>query len=299
MLTKISDLRTIVAEGQKKVLVLAVAQDKYALGAVVSAVHDDIIDAILVGDKREILMLANDKKYDLSGIKIINNTNLNSAVAESVRLVKDGKADILMKGRVSTSRILKGVLNKEYGLRKGDLLSHLALFEIPSYHKLLALTDAAINIAPGLKEKTAILNNSVNYLNSIGISRPKVAVISAVETVKDSMPATVDAAILSKMAERKQILNCEIDGPLALDLAVDKESASHKGIKSNVAGDADLLLFPNIETGNVTYKTLSFLSKTKSASVVLGASAPIVLTSRADNEETKLNSILLAAASQR
>lgn len=298
MLTKISDLRTLVSEGHKKKLVLAVAQDKYALSAVVRAVEDDIIDAILVGDKREILMLASEKNYDLSKMRIVDISNLNNAVAESVRLVKERKADILMKGRVSTSRLLKGILHKDSGLRKGDLLSHLAIFEIPSYHKLLALTDVAINIAPGLKEKTAILNNSVEYLNRLGIARPKVAVISAVETVKDSMQATVDAALLSKMAERKQILNCDIDGPLALDLAVDRESASHKGIKSKVAGDADLLLFPAIETGNVMYKTLTFLSQTKSASVVLGASAPIVLTSRADNEETKLNSILLAAASQ-
>ena len=186
------------------------------------------------------------------------------------------------------------VLNKEWGLRTGRLLSHFALFEVTTYHKLIAVTDVALNIAPNLKDKIAILNNSVSYLNKLGIEQPKVAVLGAVEMVNESMQATLDAALLSKMNQRDQIKNCIIDGPLAFDNAVSTESARHKGIKSEVAGDTDLLLMPDIEVGNVLYKSLVFFAKAKVASVILGASAPIVLTSRSDSKESKFYSILLA-----
>ena len=200
-----------------------------------------------------------------------------------------------MKGNVSTSVLLKGALNKDWGLGSGKLLSHFSIFEIEAYHKLLAITDVAMNIAPDLSEKVGIINNAVNYMGRIGIKNPKVAIVSAVESVKEAMPSTIDAAILSKMAERGQISNCTIDGPLAMDNAISKESAEHKGIESDVAGDADLLIMPNIEAGNILYKTLGFFTSSKLAAVILGAKAPIVLTSRADSEEAKLYSIYLAA----
>lgn len=201
-----------------------------------------------------------------------------------------------MKGHVSTGGLLKAVLNKEFGLRKGGVISHLALFEVPTYHKVIGLTDAAMNISPDLKEKGEIIKNSVEFMNKLGYEKPKVATVCAVEAVNPAMPDTLDAAILSKMADRKQIPNCIIDGPLAFDNAVSAESAHHKGIESVVAGDADLLMAPDIEAGNVMYKSFIFFSQAKAAAVILGAASPIVLTSRADSDETKLNSIKLAAA---
>jgi phosphate butyryltransferase len=216
-------------------------------------------------------------------------------VIKSVKMVHDGKADVLMKGKVGTSDMLRSVLNKEYGLRTGNLLSHFAYFEVETYHKLIAVTDVAMNIAPNLTEKISILNNAVRVLNNLGIQKPKVAVLGAVEKVSTEMNATLDAALLSKMNQRDQILNCIVDGPLAFDNAISFESAKHKEIKSEVAGDTDLLLMPDIEVGNVLYKTLVFFAKAKVASMIVGASAPIVLTSRSDSEQAKFDSIVLAA----
>jgi phosphate butyryltransferase len=200
-----------------------------------------------------------------------------------------------MKGKVGTSDMLKSILNKEYGLRTGKLLSHFAYFEVENYHKLIGLTDVAMNIAPNLTEKIAILNNAVNVLNKLGIEKPKVAVLGAVEKVNTEMETTLDAALLSKMNQRDQILNCIVDGPLAFDNAVSLESARHKEIKSEVAGDTDLLLMPDIEVGNVLYKSLVFFANAKVASMIVGASVPIVLTSRSDSDQAKFDSILLAA----
>jgi phosphate butyryltransferase len=188
------------------------------------------------------------------------------------------------------------VLNREWGLRTGDLLSHFALFEIPAYHKLLGITDVAINIAPSLQDKTAIINNAVEFFGRLGIACPKVAIIAAVETINEQMPATVEAAKLALMNRQNEILNCLIEGPLAFDTAISRESALHKNLVSEVAGDADLLVMPDIEAGNILYKALAYFANSRVASVILGASAPIVLTSRSDSEEAKLNSILLASA---
>jgi phosphate butyryltransferase len=201
-----------------------------------------------------------------------------------------------MKGNVPTAVLLRGVLDKECGLRKSDVLSHFALFEVPTYHKLIGLTDAAMVIAPDLKTKIAIINNAVEFMNRIGIAKPKVAILGAVEVVNESMPATLDAALLSKMNQRGQIRNCIIDGPLAYDNAVSAESAHHKGIVSDVAGDADLLIVPDIEAGNILYKAYGFSANAKLAATILGAAAPIVLTSRSDTEEAKQASIVMAAA---
>jgi phosphate butyryltransferase len=294
MFTKLDDLFKQ-STPKKKKLVLAVGQDENSLEAAYTAHHKGVIELICTGDKEEILKIAQSVDLDFSGIEIIDEKDKSKAVELAVKLINDDKANILMKGNVSTSVLLKGALNKEWGLRSGQLLSHFSIFEIAAYHKLLAITDVAMNIAPDLSEKVGIINNAVNYLARIGIKNPKVAIVSAVESVKEAMPSTLDAAILSKMAERGQIKNCVIDGPLAMDNAISKESAEHKGINSEVAGDADLLIMPNIEAGNILYKTLGFFTNSKLAAVILGAKAPIVLTSRADSEEAKLYSIYLAA----
>ena len=299
MLKKLSDLHDLVKEKQQaKRLVVAVAHDEHSLEAVAMAAKKKYIEAILVGNAAEIKKIAEkNKKIDISQFEIINETNDSEAVAKAVKLVHYGEADILMKGNVGTATLLKGVLNKEWGLRKNEVLSHIALFEVQVYHhKLISLTDVAMNIAPDLNTKIGIINNSVEFLKKLGVETPKVAVLGAVELVNESMPATIDAALLSKMAERGQIKGCIIDGPLAFDNAISAESAKHKGIKSIVAGDADLLLLPDIEAGNVLYKAFVFFAKAKVAAVVLGARAPIVLTSRSDSEESKLDSIVLAAA---
>jgi phosphate butyryltransferase len=220
-------------------------------------------------------------------------------VEMSVKMISNNQGDILMKGKVGTSTLLKCILNREWGLRTGNLLSHFALFEVDTYPKVIAVTDVAMNIAPNLKDKIAIINNSVGCLIRLGYKMPKVAVLGAVEMVNENMEATLDAALLSKMNQRDQIKNCIIDGPLAFDNAVSLESAKHKGIRSEVAGDTDLLLMPDIEVGNVLYKSLVFFARAKVAALILGASVPIVLTSRSDSEQAKFDSILLSAAASK
>ncbi|HLN21001.1 MAG TPA: bifunctional enoyl-CoA hydratase/phosphate acetyltransferase [Bacteroidales bacterium] len=295
----LSDLHRLIPDGTKKKLVLAAAQDLHSLGAVLKAWNENIIQPILVGDKPGIEALCHDNNYDISGLTIVHEPDPERAVEAAVRMTSTGQADVLMKGKIGTSTLLKGVLNKEWGLRTGKLLSHFALFEVETYHKVIAVTDVAMNIAPNLQEKIAIVNNSVTCLNKLGYIMPKVAVLGAVEMVNENMEATLDAALLSKMNQRDQIRNCIIDGPLAFDNAVSLESARLKGIRSEVAGDTDLLLMPDIEVGNVLYKSLVFFAKAKVASIILGAAVPIVLTSRSDSEQAKFDSILLAAAASR
>jgi phosphate butyryltransferase len=299
MLENLSELRKIVKKAPKKKLVVAAAHDEHSLGAIVSATKMKIVDAMLVGDKEKIYRIGDKLELDLSKIEIIDEPNLSESVAKAVKLVHFGDADILMKGDVGTAILLRGILNKEWGLRQNEILSHIAIFEVPAYHhKLIALTDVAMNIAPALSDKVNILRNAIEFLHKLGIEEPKIAVLGAVELVNEMMPATLDAALLSKMADRGQIPNCLIDGPLAFDNAISAEAAEHKGIKSNVAGMADLLLLPDIEAGNVLYKSFIFFANAKVAANILGASAPVVLTSRSDSEESKLDSICLAAAVQ-
>lgn len=296
MLTELSQLKGLIDRKKKpKKLVLAASEDAHSLNAVAQAAREEIITPILVGNKESTLGMAEILNLDLSSYQLVEASDPIDAIQKSVKIVHDGKADVLMKGKVGTSDMLKAVLNKEYGLRSGKLLSHFAYFEVETYHKLIAVTDVAMNIAPSLTEKISILNNSVAVLNKLGIEVPKVAVLGAVEKVNTDMDATLDAALLSKMNQRDQILNCIVDGPLAFDNAISVESAKHKEIKSDVAGDTDLLLMPDIEVGNVLYKTLVFFAKAKVASMIVGASAPIVLTSRSDSEQAKFDSILLAA----
>ncbi|MGI6312556.1 MAG: bifunctional enoyl-CoA hydratase/phosphate acetyltransferase [Bacteroidales bacterium] len=299
VLRNLSDLKGIVAGKPVRKLVLAVAQDQHSLSAVLRAWKDGIIEPVFIGDSDGIHTICSEFGYDISGISIVHEPDIDRAVEKSVRMLSEKQADILMKGKVGTSKLLKAVLNKEWGLRTGNLLSHIAIFEVGTYHKLIAVTDVAMNIAPNLKDKIAIVNNSVAFLNRLGYEMPKVAVLGAVEMVNENMEATLDAALLSKMNQREQIRNCIIDGPLAFDNAVSIESARHKGIRSEVAGDTDLLLMPDIEVGNVLYKSLVFFAQAKVASMILGAQVPIVLTSRSDSEQAKYDSILLAAASSK
>ncbi len=296
MLKKISELHDLAKSSKKKKLVLAVANDDHALEAAVKASEANIIEPILVGSKDKIKSIADKNSLNISKMEIIHEEDTNKCAEIAVKLVHDKQAEILMKGNIGTSALLKAVLNKEFGLRKGSLLSHLAIFEIGTYHKLIGLSDAGINIAPDLNAKVGIIENSVYYLRKIGIEKPKIAILAAVETMNMDMVATIDAAILSKMCDRKQIKNCIIDGPLAMDNIVSLESARHKGIESVVAGDADMIIAPDIEAANAIYKTYSFVANAKCAAIIIGASAPVVLTSRSDSDETKLNSIALAAA---
>ncbi len=293
---KLSDLFDIAKKNRKKRLVVAAAQDEHSLEAVCAVVKLGLVDATLVGSPDKMKAIAEKLKLDLKGMTIVKEENDAVAVRTAVKLVHDHEGDILMKGNIPTAVLLRGVLDKENGLRKSEVLSHFALFEVPTYHKLIGLTDAAMVIAPDLKTKIAIINNAVEFMNKLGIVKPKVAVLSAVETVNEQMPATLEAAIISKMNQRGQIKNCIIDGPLAYDNAVSMESAKHKGIVSEVAGDADLLIVPDIQAGNILYKAYGFSANAILAANILGAAAPIVLTSRSDTEEAKQASIVMAAA---
>lgn len=295
-LTKLSDLNALALKSGKKKLAVAVAHDEHCLEAICSVDKMGLVEAILVGNEKKIIEIAAKLKLDVSGMKIIDEENDAKSVKIAVKMVKNHEADILMKGNVPTATFLRGVLDKENGLRKGEVLSHFALFELPTYHKLLGLTDAAMIPAPDFKTKVALTANAVEFMNKLGYSRPKVAVLAAVEMVNEAMPATLDGAMLSKMSQRGQIKHCIIDGPLAYDNAVSAASAKHKGIVSEVAGDADLLIAPDIEAGNILYKAWGFSANAKLAAVVLGAAAPIVLTSRSDTEESKQASIVMAAA---
>ncbi|MBN2683391.1 MAG: bifunctional enoyl-CoA hydratase/phosphate acetyltransferase [Bacteroidales bacterium] len=277
-------------------LVVAAAADLHVLEAVRDAVNYKIVEPILVGDEPEIIKIAGSISFNLKGIKIVNEPNPAKAAIIAVSLIKQGEGNVLMKGMVATGPLLKAVLDKENGLRKGGTLSHIAFFETPFYHKLLGVTDAAMNVAPDFDEKVAILNNAVEAFHKLGVKNPKVAVIGAVEVVNPKMEATVHAAMLTQMNRRKQITGCIVDGPLALDNAVSKEAADHKGIISDVAGDCDIILTPDINSGNILYKSINFLGGGVSAAVIMGATVPIVLTSRSDSEKSKLMSITLAAA---
>lgn len=295
MFKHLSDLEALIDMSKpRKRLVLAVSQDIFSLNALHRAYKAGFIQPILIGDREETFHIIEEKGYDFGDSTFIDEPDAVKCVEIAVRMIHDGEAEILMKGKVATPVLLSGVLNKEWGLRTGRLLSHLAFFEVDTYHKIIAVTDVAMNIAPSLRDKIAIIENSVEYLNTLGIAKPKIAVLGAIEMVNESMQATTDAALLSKMNQRDQIKNCLIDGPLAFDNAISFESAHHKNIKSEVAGDTDLLLMPDIEVGNVLYKSLVFFARAKVASVILGAAAPIVLTSRSDSEDSKFYSVLLA-----
>lgn len=289
------DLFKKLKDVDKKTVSVAVAQDKPVLEALKEASKLGMVDGILVGNELEIKAIANEIDFDLSDFKIVNEANDVKATLEAVRLVSSGEADMVMKGLVDTATFLRSVLNKEVGLRTGKLMSHVSVFDIDGYDRLLFLTDAAFNTYPDLKAKMQIINNSVSVAKACGIKIPKVAAVCAVEVVNQDMQATVDAALLAKMSDRGQIKGCLVDGPFALDNAISEEAAEHKRVSGEVAGRADVILLPNIESANVMYKTLTMLSKTKNGGLLVGTSAPVILTSRSDSFEVKVNSIAVAA----
>ncbi|AKR11060.1 phosphate butyryltransferase [Bacillus sp. 22475] len=286
------------AAGQpKKTVAVAVAEDHEVIEAVAKAIKLQLAQFRLYGNQEKIMGMLQEHGLQTSEhVEVIAAMSNAEAAELSVKAVRNGEADVLMKGNIPTANILKAVLNKEWGLRKGSVLSHVAAFEVPNYDRLIFVTDAAMNIAPDVTQKAAIIQNTVEVARAIGIDLPKVAPIAAVEVVNPAMQATIDAAMLTQMNRRGQIKDCIVDGPLALDNAVSQIAAEHKGIVSDVAGKADILLVPTIEAGNVLYKSLVYFADAKVGAMIAGAKAPIVLTSRADSAETKVYSLALAVA---
>ena len=283
----------------RKRMVAAWGVDTHTIAAAAKAVDLGLADVTLVGDEKLIEGACAEEGVDVAKFAVVHNPDEIPSVAQAVKMVREGEGDFLMKGLCSTDKFLRAVLNKETGLLppKGTL-THCTTLEIPSYHKLLFVGDVAVIPAPDIKQKQIIMECLVKTAKAVGVQTPKVAILAATEQVLQSQPATIDAAMLAKMADRGQIKGCIADGPLALDVAIDKESVEIKGLVSPVAGDADCLLFPNIESGNVFYKANSKLVPgVKQAGILVGAKVPCVLSSRADSIETKLNSIAIAAMS--
>ncbi|HOK49131.1 MAG TPA: phosphate butyryltransferase [Sedimentibacter sp.] len=292
-MSKFDNLMKLAKNTKPKKIAVAAAQDEDVLKALKAAMEENICLPILIGNKEKIIEISQEINLDLNGIEIMETKDEAEAARKAVSMVSSGQADIVMKGLLDTSLILKAVLDKEIGLRTGNILSHAAVFETDKYHKLFIITDAAMNIAPSALEKKQIIENTLPLCRALNIENPKVAVICAKEKVTDKMQATLDAQILVDMYKEGQIKGCIVEGPFGLDNAISTEAAATKGVKGQVAGDADILLMPNIEAGNVMYKTLTYLADSKNAGIILGAKAPIVLTSRADSDEAKLYSILL------
>ncbi len=281
----------------RKRLAVAAADEFEVLKAVEEARKSGIVDGILVGDKRRILKTCNDAEINPENFSIIDIPDSREAADECCRLIRNKEADFIMKGAIKTSAFMKAILDKQNGLAEGGLLSHVAVFEINGFNRLLFITDAAINISPSLWDKVQIIKNAVNMARNIGYNYPKVACLAAVEVVNpDKMPDTVDSAALAVMSLRKQIKNCVIDGPLALDVAISEKAVEIKGITSPVAGKADILLAPEIISANILYKSLTYLAGAKAAAIVTGTIAPVVLTSRADDHQTKFLSIAMGTA---
>ncbi|WP_027204541.1 phosphate butyryltransferase [Butyrivibrio fibrisolvens] len=281
----------------KKKLAVAYAQDEHVLEAVELAHQKGIVDAVLVGDAEKIAEIAKSLNMNLDEYEVIDVKDMQEAAICAVKLVHDGKADIYMKGSLDSKTFLKSVLNKEVGLRTGQTLSHVCVFEIPGIDRLLFLTDVAFLPYPTLEDKKQIIEYTVNVARACGVDMPKVAPLAAVEVVNPKMPVTVEADELTKACEAGEIKDCIVDGPLSMDLAIDPEAAKFKpGAESRkIVGDADILLFPDIHAGNLTYKTIVRLAKVKNGNILLGTKAPVILTSRSDSVDVKLNSIALAA----
>jgi phosphotransacetylase len=273
-----------------------------ALAGALEAGANGLIVPILVGQASKITEIAQRANLDLGQTRIVDAPHSHAAAAKAVELVRTGEAELLMKGSLHTDELLSAVVARETGLRTKRRISHVFLMDVPTYHKVLIVTDAAINIAPTLDEKADICQNAIDLAASLGVAVPKVAILAAVETVSSKMPATIDAAALCKMADRKQITGGLLDGPLAFDNAISRDAARTKGITSEVAGDPDILLAPDLEAGNMLAKQLTFLANADSAGLVLGARVPIILTSRADSVRSRIASCgvaMLAAHARR
>jgi phosphotransacetylase len=268
--------------------------EKTALEGAIDAAAKGLITPILVGPAAKIAEVAQKNGIDIGKVRVIDAPHSHAAAARAVELVRQGEAEVLMKGSLHTDELLGAVVARETGLRTGRRLSHVFIMDVPTYHKVLIVTDGAINIAPTLEEKVDICQNAIDLVVSLGVKNPKVAILAAVETVNSKMTATIDAAALCKMAERKQITGGVLDGPLAFDNAISKDAAKIKGIESLVAGDPDILVAPDLEAGNILAKLLSFLAQADSAGLVVGARAPIILTSRADSVRSRIASCAVA-----
>lgn len=265
-----------------------------SLEGALQAGEQGLIKPILVGPINKINEVAKAGNLNLDGIEIIDTPHSHASAAKAVELIRTGKAELLMKGSLHTDELMSAVVSRDGGLRTNRRISHVFVMDVPTYHKVLIVTDAAINIAPSLEDKVDICQNAIDLAIALGVEKPKVAILAAVETVTSKMTATIDAAALCKMADRKQITGALLDGPLAFDNAINKEAAITKGINSEVAGDPDILLAPDLEAGNILAKLLSYLSNADSAGLVLGARVPIILTSRADNVRTRIASCAVA-----
>ena len=281
--------------GMKKVAV-SVAQDSEVLEAVKAAKERGIADAILVGDEAKIRAIAAEIGMNVDEFEIIDEPDMIEASLKAVKLAHDGKADMYMKGLIDSKNFLKSVLDKEVGLRTGGALSHVCVFEVPTIDHLLFLTDVAFMTYPTLEDKVNIIKNTIPVAKACGVDNPKVAPLAAVEVVNPKMPVTVEADELRQMNERGEITGCIVDGPLSLDLAIDPEAAKHKGATDRkIQGDADILLFPDIHAGNLVYKAMVHMVEVKNGCILTGTKVPVILTSRSDTFETKVNSMALAA----
>jgi phosphate butyryltransferase len=295
-LTNFEELISQVKSQEKKRLAIASAEGREIIGAVKQATDKGIISAVLIGDQQKIKELCEKQNLDIETVEIIHVPDPKDTAKKAVQLVKEGKAHLLMKGKVDTPTLLKAVLDKESGLRTGGLLSHVAVVEVKAYPKFMLVTDGGMNIHPDINKKADILRNAVEVAQALGIAKPKVSCLTAIELVNPDMPETVDYAGLVKMAERGDFPDVTIDGPVAFDVAIDAEAARVKGINSSVAGDTDIFLVPDIATGNILVKSLIYLADAKVGGVIVGGGAPIVLLSRSDSAATKLYSMALGAA---
>lgn len=296
MIKNLNDMLNQLKGKDKVILSVAAAEDKEVLIAIKDAVEKEIIKPILVGKSEKIHTIAKEINFNLVDIKIINSETIEESAKIAVQLVSNKEADFVMKGLLDTAVLLKAVLNKDYGLRTDSLLSHVMIYELEKYHKLLLLTDGGMNIAPDYEQKEKILKNSIQAAKSLGIKTVKVACLAAKEKVNPKMQTTVDADLLQKACEEGKFgENVIVEGPLAFDLAVSKEASEIKGFKSEISGDVDILVVPTIEVGNGIGKAFTYMTNSKSAGIIMGAKAPIVLVSRADSHESKLYSIAYGA----
>lgn len=293
---KLDQMLDVLKSRPKKRLVAAYANDDHTICAVNAAVKEGIIEATLIGDENVIAEVCKAENIDMVNFHIINEPVDVKAAAKACDIINAGEADILMKGLLPTDKYMRAILDKDRGLCPPKVtLAHVAVIENPNYHKLLVVSDCAIIPLPDLKQKQTLLNYVTTTAKALGISTPKVAMVTATEQMSAGIPACVDAAIIAKMAERGQIKGCMVEGPISLDLALDAETAAIKGMKNPVAGDADCLVFPNLESSNVFYKCCTKLDKSEVGAMLMGAKVPCVLSSRGDTSKTKLYSIAIAA----
>ncbi len=296
-ISKLSQLEDLVKNETSLIMAVAAGEDPATINAIARVVNEGIVDVILVGDESKISDLASQHSEEFANqIEIVHEPNVEKTGDIAVQLVHDGRAHFLMKGLIGTATFMKSILNREAGLMEANaLLSHVAVMEIPTYSKLLLISDPAIIPIPTMDEKVKILQYCIEVANGLGIQNPKAALVSAAEKINFKLQSSIDAAVIKAMADRKQIHGAIVDGPLALDVSLSKKHCQIKGLESPIDGEADIIIFPNIETGNTFYKSVTILANGKSASIVVGTKVPVVLTSRADDDDSKYYSVILAA----